>query len=128
MRRHAWPGMACGFMLFILVFLYEKLSASPITALGKADLGMLLFVVPGLIGGLLLRNGSLYKPLYGVLLALPVCFVLAHVLNLPMRPVVQEIVWLFSSVFWCAIGTFVSLFINTLRRRIRIYLRTHARP
>ncbi|NDJ58328.1 hypothetical protein GWD52_15275 [Enterobacteriaceae bacterium 4M9] len=127
MSRHSWPGIACGFMLFILVFLYEKLSASPDNSLGKADLGMLLFVVPGLLGGLLLRNGSLYKPLYGVLLALPVCFALAHFWGLSVRPAAQEIAWLFSSVFWCAIGTFTSLFINTLRRRIRIYWRTHAR-
>lgn len=128
MSRHSWPGIACGLVLFILVFLYEKLSGEPDSTLGKADLGMLLFVVPGLLGGLLLRNGALYKPLYGVLLALPVCFLLAHIQGLPMRPVLQEIAWLFSSVFWCAIGTFTSLFINTLRRRLRVYRRTHARP
>jgi hypothetical protein len=36
MCRHSWPGIACGFALFILVFIYDKLSGASICVLGKA--------------------------------------------------------------------------------------------
>ncbi|MBK4714803.1 MULTISPECIES: inner membrane protein YbjM [Tenebrionibacter/Tenebrionicola group] len=127
MCRHSWPGIACGFALFILVFIYDKLSGASICVLGKAEPSLLLFIVPGLAGGLLLRCGSLHKPLYGALLALPVCFLLLYVGEMPARPVLQEMAWLFSAVFWCAIGTLLSLFINRLRRHLRVQRRTHAR-
>lgn len=127
MRLHSWPGIACGFMLFILVFIHEKQNGLPMESLRQADPGLLLFIIPGLVGGLLLRNGCLIKPLLGVLLALPVCFLVAWFWMMPVRSVLQEMAWLFSAIFWCSIGAYISLFINTLRRRLRISRRGHIR-
>ncbi|EAY8626122.1 hypothetical protein AXC81_23270, partial [Salmonella enterica] len=44
----------------------------------------------------------------------PFCLVLMRVVFMPTRSFWQELAWLFSAVFWCALGALCYLFISSL--------------
>ncbi len=48
------------------------------------------------------------------MLAAPFCPVLMRVVFMPTRSFWQELAWLFSAVFWCALGALCYLFISSL--------------
>lgn len=54
------------------------------------------------------------RPLIGAMLAAPFCLVLMRVVFMPTRSFWQELAWLFSAVFWCALGALCYLFISSL--------------
>jgi len=56
-------------------------------------------------------------PVVGAMLGATVCFVLMLFFITPIRSVWQEMAWLFSAVFWCALGALCYLFIRSLLGR-----------
>ncbi|MDI5434875.1 inner membrane protein YbjM, partial [Salmonella enterica subsp. enterica serovar Kentucky] len=50
------------------------------------------------------------------------CLVLMRVVFMPTRSFWQELAWLFSAVFWCALGALCYLFISSHRRMFYVTL------
>lgn len=120
MRQERWAGVICAFVLFIVVFVYQKAGLPAATcARAEPEPELLLFMLPGFIAGFLSLRGDLIRPLIGIALALPFCFLIMHLWLTPQRPPVQEVAWLFSGAFWCAIGVLCALCVRSLRYRQR---------
>lgn len=109
-RTRVWPGTVCCFILFLVVFILHKLSASGYSPVQQhLDLGMLCFLLPGMIASFVSRDDRLFKPLFGAMLAAPVCLLLVFFTPIPERSVLQEVAWLFGAVFWCGLGALCHL-------------------
>ncbi|BDI92168.1 membrane protein [Enterobacter hormaechei] len=83
-------------------------------ASGHPELGLLFFILPGVVASFLSRQGEVVMPLLGAILAAPLCLLLMRVLFLSSRSVWQEVAWLLSGVFWCALGALCFLFMRSL--------------
>lgn len=113
--RRRWLGVICSFLLFIAVCLSLVINMKgSLSATGKPELGLLLFMLPGIVGSLVSRRRRVIVALMGAVLAAPFCYVLIHLFLLPVRSVWQEMAWLFSAVFWCGIGALGCLFFSRL--------------
>ncbi|MEA1064597.1 inner membrane protein YbjM [Erwinia sp. HR93] len=119
-HRRLCSGVACCFILFIAVFLLLKspFVSEPVQG-NEAEPGLLWFMLPGMIAGLLTRRGQVTRSLAGAFMALPVCFLVAQLHLLPARPLFQELAWLCSAVFWCSVGALLVPFIRAMRRHVR---------
>lgn len=115
MKAPFWPGTVCSFILFLVVFILHKLSVSGYYSVQKhLDLGMLCFILPGMIASFFSRDDRLFKPLLGAMLAAPVCLLLVFITPVPERSLFQEVAWLFGAVFWCGLGALCYLFARKL--------------
>lgn len=126
MRKQSWAGTICCFVLFIVVFISHKFLLSqgyPIK--GRMDLGMLCFILPGVVASIFCRYGRVVKPMLGAVLASPLCLLLFLIWRDGGRSFWQEVAWTFGAVFWCTLGALCYLLLLTL---IRHYDATKNRP
>ena len=87
-------------------------------AAGHPGLGLLFFTLPGAAASFLSRKGEVVKPLIGAMLASPLCLLLMRMLYVSTRSFWQELAWLLSGVFWCALGALCYLFVcNLIKHR-----------
>ncbi|WP_338464459.1 inner membrane protein YbjM [Franconibacter daqui] len=115
MRRQSWAGTICCFVLFIVVFIFHKwllTRGSPIE--GRMDLGMLFFILPGIVASVFCRNARVVKPMLGAILASPLCLLLFLMWHESERSFWQELAWTFGAVFWCTLGALCYLLLLTL--------------
>lgn len=79
MRRHSRAATACCFILFLAVFMAQKMVPGTFApGAGSMDLVILSFMLPGAVAGVCARRGRELKPLAGALIAAPLCLVLLH--------------------------------------------------
>ena len=110
--ERAWAGIICGFFLFIVVCLSLLLHMKgAFRATGNPELGLLFFLLPGAAAGCLSPGQRVLRPLIGAMLAAPICLVVMRLFFVTQRSFWQELAWLFSAVFWCALGALCFLFI-----------------
>ena len=110
--ERAWAGIICGFFLFIVVCLSLLLHMKgAFRATGHPELGLLFFLLPGAAASCLSPGQRVLRPLIGAMLAAPVCLVVMRLFFVTQRSFWQELAWLFSAVFWCALGALCFLFI-----------------
>jgi len=83
-------------------------------ASGHPELGLLFFVIPGAVASFVSRKRQVLLPLMGAMLAAPLCFVLMRMVIAQEREFWQELAWLFSAVFWCALGALCYLFVSSM--------------
>ncbi|BDH46544.1 inner membrane protein YbjM [Salmonella enterica subsp. enterica serovar Choleraesuis] len=123
MYRQRWLGIFCCFILFVLIFISQKLhiQRGHIESEPSTELGLLLFLVPGIVSTLFSRY-CLIRPLIGALLAIPVCLLAVKLDATPVRPFWQELAWIFSAMFWCGIGSLSCMFVRSMLQR------SHKRP
>ena len=102
--ERSWAGIICGFVLFIVVCLSLLLHMKgAFRASGNPELGLLFFYCRG--GGELSLSGRrVLRPLLGAILAAPVCMVTMRLFFVTHRTFWQEMAWVLSAVFWCALG------------------------
>ncbi|MGU3522156.1 inner membrane protein YbjM [Enterobacteriaceae bacterium C23F] len=113
--ERAWAGVICSFILFIVVCLFLLLNVKgAFRATGHPELGLLFFVIPGAVASFISSKQRVLLPLMGAILATPVCLVLMRVGVFSDRSFWQELAWIFSAVFWCALGALGYLFISAL--------------
>lgn len=119
MHRQRWIGIFSCFALFILVFISQKLhfEHGHLEHASGAELGLLLFLGPGIIASVLCHQRRIITPLLGALLAIPVCLLVVRIGVTPGRSFWQELAWICSAVFWCAIGSLAWLCFRALCRR-----------
>lgn len=120
--ERGWAGVICCFLLFIVVFFSLILNVKgAFRAGGSPELGLLFFIIPGVVSSFLSSRRRVLRPLVGAILAAPLCLVLMRFFFSSNRSFWQELAWLFSAVFWCALGALCYLFISSLlhdKRRI----------
>ncbi|EPX2489321.1 inner membrane protein YbjM [Klebsiella michiganensis] len=110
--ERAWAGIICGFFLFIVVCLSLLLHMKgAFRATCHPELGLLFFLLPGAAASCLSPGQRVLRPLIGAMLAAPVCLVVMRLFFVTERSFWQELAWLFSAVFWCALGALCFLFI-----------------
>ncbi|MCS4270223.1 MULTISPECIES: inner membrane protein YbjM [Raoultella] len=110
--ERAWTGAVCGFFLFIVVCLSLLLHMKgTFRAGGNPELGLLLFLLPGALASSLSPGRRVIQPLVGAILAAPVCLAMMRIFFVTQRTFWQELAWLFSAVFWCALGALCFMFI-----------------
>jgi hypothetical protein len=85
-----------------------------IRASGHPELGLLFFVIPGGVASFMSSKQRVLVPLLGAILATPVCLVVMRFWIFSNRSFLQELAWIFSAVFWCALGALFFLFISGL--------------
>ena len=101
--ERSWAGIICGFVLFIVVCLSLLLHMKgAFRASGNPELGLLFCLSPG---------RRVLRPLLGAILAAPVCMVTMRLFFVTHRTFWQEMAWVLSAVFWCALGALCFLFI-----------------
>ena len=120
--ERGWAGVICCFLLFIVVFFSLVLNVKgAFRANGSPELGLLFFIIPGVVSSFLSSRRRVLRPLVGAILAAPLCLVLTRLFFSSDRSFWQELAWLFRAVFWCALGALCYLFISSLlhdKRRI----------
>lgn len=121
--KRNWFGVACCFLLFtgVCICLTFNVRGAFIAA-GRPELGLLFFTLPGAAASFVSRGGEVIRPLIGAILAAPLCLVVMRLVFIPSRTIVQEMAWLLSGVFWCALGALFFLFVRRAleNRRARI--------
>jgi len=111
--ERGWAGVICCFVLFIVVCLFLLLHVKgAVRASGHAELGLLFFIIPGAVASFLSSKQRVLVPLVGAILATPVCLVLMRYWVFADRSFWQELAWIFSAVFWCALGALCFLFVS----------------
>lgn len=115
--KHGWAGAICCFVLFVIVCLFLKMHMrGAFRAAGHPEIGLLFFTLPGAVASFFSHRREVIKPLLGAMVAAPFCLLLMRVFFTPTRSLLQELAWLFSAVFWCALGALCFLFISSLLR------------
>ena len=110
--ERAWVGITCGFFLFIVVCLLLLLHMKGVfRATGNPEVGLLYFLLPGAAASCLSPGRRVIQPLVGAILATPVCLLIMRLFFAAQRTFWQQLAWLFSAVFWCALGALCFLFI-----------------
>lgn len=116
--KRGWASAFCCFLLFIVVCLSLLLNMKgAFRASGHPELGLLFFIIPGAIASFVSRTRNVLLPLLGAMLAAPLCLLIMRLWLTPDRSFWQELAWLFSGVFWYALGALCYLFISTLVSR-----------
>ncbi|VEB99271.1 Inner membrane protein ybjM [Cedecea lapagei] len=124
-RAQRWLGIACCFVLFILVFLSLRLHVmGQFIATGHYELGLLFFLLPGAAASFFSRGDRVVKPLAGAMLASPLCLMMAHLFLPVTRSFWQEVAWLLSAVFWSSLGSLCYLLFILCCRRTRGHKKT----
>ncbi|MBP1522258.1 inner membrane protein YbjM [Salmonella enterica subsp. enterica serovar Worthington] len=113
-HKHGWASVVCCFVLFIVVCLSLTMHVQgAFRAAGHPEIGLLFLRCP-------VRWPVLFSPARGDPTADrgdaggAVLLVLMRVVFMPTRSFWQELAWLFSAVFWCALGALCYLFISSL--------------
>lgn len=113
--RRSWIGVLCCCFVFVAICFFLVIDKRGVfQAYSHPQLGLLLFVLPGVMGCVVLPRRPVVLSLAGAVLALPFCYLLIHQCMVPLRPSWQEMAWLFSAVFWCGIGALGCLFVRNI--------------
>ncbi|MCU6670833.1 inner membrane protein YbjM [Enterobacteriaceae bacterium H4N4] len=111
--KRNWPGIACCFLVFTAVCIGLTFNMQgAFIASGHPELGLLFFTLPGIAASVVSRGGEVVRSLVGAILAAPICLVVMRLVFNPSRTIVQELAWLLSGVFWCALGALFFLFVR----------------
>ena len=113
--ERGWVGIICCFLLFIVVFFSLVLHVKgAFRASGNPELGLLFFIIPGAVSSFISQRRRVMLPLVGAMLAAPLCLLLTRLFLENHGSFWQELAWLFSAIFWCALGALCYLFVSSL--------------
>lgn len=113
--EHRWAGAACCFLLFLAICVAVIVNLNGVLRpVGKAEPGLLIFIVPGAIASYFSRGKRLVLPLIGAVTAALVCLLFLRLCVHSGADMWQEVAWLFSAVFWCGIGALSYMFASAL--------------
>lgn len=114
-HKQRWAGAICCFVLFIVVCLFLATHMKgAFRAAGHPEIGLLFFILPGAVASFFSHRREVLKPLFGAMLAAPCSMLIMRLFFSPTRSFWQELAWLLSAVFWCALGALCFLFISSL--------------
>lgn len=113
-HKQRWAGAICCFVLFIVVCLFLATHMKgAFRAAGHPEIGLLFFILPGAVASFFSHRRSpetsVWRNAGGTLFDAHYAAVFS-----PTRSFWQELAWLLSAVFWCALGALCFLFISSL--------------
>lgn len=118
-KEMAWRGIIPCCLLYCLVFLavrYEMILDNPLY--NEPRLGLLCFVIPGLVAGIVSKEAPLTLALAGALLATPFALLLLNLDYFATRDsFFQEVAFVASAVFWCGLGGLLVMLWRTIFER-----------
>ncbi len=95
-------------------FFWRRTLKALFGAAGHPEIGLLFFILPGAVASFFSQRREVLKPLFGAMLAAPCSMLIMRLFFSPTRSFWQELAWLLSAVFWCALGALCFLFISSL--------------
>ncbi|MGL9724656.1 inner membrane protein YbjM [Sodalis praecaptivus] len=108
-------GIAVSSLVFVLIFISQKTALLSLAAEGHGgQFGLLLFMLPGILGALLAGNNKLVYPSLGALLAAAVCWLLFNIGVTTGYSLWHQLTYLLSAVFWCGFGALGCCFAGML--------------
>ncbi|WP_132922683.1 inner membrane protein YbjM [Sodalis ligni] len=111
-------GTISSAVLFLVVFASQESGFIVLNERHQgAALGFLLYLLPGIVGGLLSRGSKITCPLLGALLVSPLCLLLFNVSNQLHYSLWYQVTYLLSAIFWCACGALVCFFASEIFKR-----------
>ena len=113
-------GTISSAVLFLVVFASQESGFIVVSARNHgAALGLLLFLLPGIVGSLLSRGNKVVCPLLGALLISPLCLLLFNVgsTNTLHYTLWYQVTYLLSAIFWCAFGALGCFFVVEMFKR-----------
>jgi len=81
-----------------------------------ASLGLLLFLLPGVVGSLLSHANKIVMPLLGALAVTPLCMALFYIGRCAPLTFWFQFTYLLSALFWCACGALAGNFLCAMVR------------
>lgn len=113
-HRHN-AGIAASTLIFVLIFISQKAALVALAGEGHGgQLGLLLFMLPGILGALLAGNNRLVYPLLGAVLTTAVCWPLFNIGVETGYSLWQQMTYLLSAVFCCGFGALGCCFAGML--------------
>lgn len=102
--RH-WAGTISSAVLFVVIFASQVSGFAVLkTENHGAALGLLLFLLPGIVGSLLSHGNKIVNPIVGALLASLPCLLLFYFSHGLFISLWYQLAYILSAVFWCACG------------------------
>lgn len=110
-----WPGVLMCMSLYCATFFLTRYGvAEDAPGQTSEQTGLLLFMLPGLIAGLINRNTPLSLALLAALAATPCCLLLGFSSAVMRFSPLQELAWMTSAIFWCGFGALLVMLWRTL--------------
>ncbi|WP_053145838.1 inner membrane protein YbjM [Erwinia billingiae] len=111
----SWTGVIACFVLYCLVFVAVRYEMSVDSIIQeKPRLGLLMFALPGAIAALTSKEAPLTVSLAGAMLATPFLWLIFHFSLAASSPVLQELAFITSAIFWCGSGALLVMLTRTL--------------
>ena len=117
-RKVRAPVLCC--LCFIVIFISLKNSWIVVRNTGPGpEYGLLLFLLPGMLTAMIARESPIFSSFVGGLTSIPLCFLLRWVFFPRLRPLVQEIAYATSAIFWCVLGAMLVQLLITVYQQFR---------
>ncbi len=109
----SWPGLVACSILYGAIYIAVRFPL-PVGYVGHAQLGLLLFLLPGALAALTSKEAPLTAMVMAIALASAPCLALMQLSAFHHLELVQEVAFIASAVFWCGSGTLVVMLGRTL--------------
>lgn len=117
-RKVVAPLICC--IIFLIIFLLLKNGWIIVRNVAPGpEYGLLLFLVPGMVTSLISRDSAIFSSFVGGLVSIPVCFLLRMAFYPRVRPLVQELAYATSAIFWCVLGAMLVQLLVIAYRQFR---------
>ncbi|MBF7955946.1 MULTISPECIES: inner membrane protein YbjM [Rahnella] len=117
-RKVVAPLICC--IIFLIIFLLLKNGWIIVRDVAPGpEYGLLLFMIPGVIASLISRDSAIFSSFVGGLVSIPVCFLLRMAFYPRVRPLVQELAYATSAIFWCVLGAILVQLLVIAYRQFR---------
>ena len=92
-------------MIFLILYIILRNGCIVVISIAPGpEYGLLLFLLPGMVTSLISRDSAIFSSFVGGLVSIPVCFLLRLAFYPRVRPLVQELAYATSAIFWCVLG------------------------
>lgn len=110
-------GSISSAVLFTVIFASQESEFVVNAPSHGASLGLLLFLLPGVVGSVLSHANKIIMPVLGALLASPLCLALFYIGRSVPITFWYQLTYLLSAIFWCACGALACCFIGAMFKR-----------
>ncbi len=108
-------GSISSAILFVVIFASQESGLVVTNApTHGASLGLLLFLLPGMVGSFLSYANKIVTPLLGALLVTPLCLAMFYIGRCAPLTLWFQLTYLLSALFWCACGALAGNFLYAM--------------
>lgn len=112
------PLICC--VIFVIIFILLKNGWVNVRNIVPGpEYSLLLFLLPGAVTSLVSRDSAIASSFIGALISIPVCVLLRIAFYPRVRPLVQEMAYVTSAIFWCVLGAMLVQLLFMAYRQFR---------